>query len=417
MHQEPSLIPHLSVAQNLFLTREPLLLGGIINWRLLYKMSKDVLSRVGAVAIDPRKPVNTLDVVQQQVVAIARMIDQGSEILVFDEPTARLGIEETKRLFQLLHKIKENGISVIYISHHLEEIFEIADRVTILRDGKKIGTWKIDELTQKSLVAHMVGEEITNQGRVKTITNNIELEEIFKGQQLEGERFKHFDINVRAGEIIGILGGVGSGKNNLARVIYGAEKLISGEMFLNGKIYNPHSPSQAIKKGVAFCPRDRRTEGLFLKESIRDNITLIVLKELSYGKIFPSRRREKKLTDWFVQELEIENASIYQRVKFLSGGNQQKVVLARWLASRATLFILEEVTTGVDVRAKEEIYKLTTQLANQGKGVIWITNDIPEAMRLCDRLLIMYRGRCVAECDPIQSSEGEIHTLVMGGKK
>jgi ribose transport system ATP-binding protein len=393
IHQELNLIPELNVGQNILLGREPTLPGGRINWSELYERARKRLEMVG-IDIDPRAIVADLSIAQQQIVAIGKALSRQARLIVMDEPTSTLTDRETESLFKLIRSLRDQGVSLIYISHRIEEIFEIADRVTVLRDGQGIGTRKVGEVNQALLVHMMVGRDIKDLFSKEAATRrNIVLE--LKGLYSAGF-LKDINLTLYRGEILGLAGLVGSGRTTLARSLFGIEKTDAGEIWVEGQPVSIHSPEAAIRQGLGLVPEDRKEQALLLNMPVSDNIVISLLKKFSrLG--FINFRETRRASQEYVNALDIRTPSLRQRVRNLSGGNQQKTVIARWLLLHPRVLILDEPTRGIDVGAKAEIHALMSRLAEQGVGILMISSELPEVLGVSDRILVMREGRIVAE--------------------
>jgi rhamnose transport system ATP-binding protein len=403
IHQERATVPELTVAENIMLGYEPLsAVPGVIDREALQKSAEAIWSRLGSPA-----PINAvvreLGPSVQQVVDIARALAFQARIVIMDEPTATLTRQETDRLFEIIRSLKQRGAAVIYISHDLEEIFEVASRVTVLRDGRLVGTLPMSEVTRPTLIRMMIGRDLDEQAR--PIVNEGR-EELLVLQDLRREpSLNGISLTVRAGEVIGIAGLVGSGRSELLRAIFGADRIDGGEMRLRGKAYAPRSPVEASAAGVGFIPEDRKLEGFVPAFSISRNLALPSLGTVSNFGVWLDRGRERTLATDMVKNLRIEPPVPGWLVSRLSGGNQQKVVLGKWLARRPKLLLVDEPTHGVDVGAREEIYRVIDDLARQGAGVVVVSSYLPEVLRISDRILVMREGRIVLETPRTNASE------------
>ncbi len=393
IYQELNLLPDLNVVQNIFLGREHRGRLRVLSYSTMIREAESLLARVG-VGIAPQTMVRNLSVAQQQQVEIAKALSLNAKILVMDEPTASLSETEVEKLFGIIRDLKSKGVTIVYISHRLEEVFRIADRVTVLKDGKCIGTYSIGELDRDKLVKLMVGRSFSETFPEKAKETGPMVVEV---RNLSVPRIlKNVNFSVRAGEIVGFFGLVGSGRTDLAKALFGFYPHYSGEIVVKGKTVKLHSPQRAIAEGVGFAPEDRKSEGLCLGLSVKDNCVMAVLDEMR-STFFLNRRRETGLVQKFVADLRIKTPHFYQRVQNLSGGNQQKVVLAKWLATRPDFLIFDEPTRGIDVGAKQEIYHLMRQLASQGKAILMISSELPEVIGMSDRIYVMHDGAIVRE--------------------
>ena len=390
IYQELTIVPLLDVAKNLFIGNLPMNKAKVINTRKLYKNAKEVLATL-KLNISPNIMARELSIAQQQMVEIGRAISRNARIIIMDEPTSSLTDKEKDILFLVIKHLKEQGISIIYVSHKLDEVKEIADRITILRDGFKVKTVKNSEVTRAEIVEYMIGRKIDKYFVKKEI-------EIGDDVVLKIEKFtKHdafIDINfeVKKGEVIGMFGLIGAGRSEIAHAIFGIDKADKGTIFIDGKETKIRSTSDAIKQGVYLVPEDRKIQGLVLKLSVLFNMTLIKIREINkLGQI--NRQKENIVAEKFVKSLNIKTPSLKQTMSNLSGGNQQKVVIAKWLSMEPKVIILDEPTRGIDVGAKMEIYSIISELAQKGVGIIVISSELPEIMGICDRILTIFEGK------------------------
>ena len=408
--QEFSLVPYLDIGQNMFLGREfASRVPGLIDWRRTYAEAQRVLATIGF-DIDPRTPVHRLPIAQQQMVEIAKAISQDARILVLDEPTSALSDRETERLFAMIRKLKASGVAIVYISHRLAEVFALGDRITVLRDGKKIASVRPDETSPEGLVELMVGRSVdTTYARSFCAAPGPPVLEVEGLSSDNG--IADINLTVRAGEIVGLCGLVGSGRTEVARAVFGADRVTSGEIRLFGA---PHrgSPQDAAANGMALIPENRRQQGLALGLSVTDNIVLAGLP-----KMFPTRvyapGRAVRAAQAVIDRLRIATPSARRAVRYLSGGNQQKVVVGKWLNARACFFIFDEPTRGIDVGAKAEIFKLLDQLAKDGAGILMISSEQIEIVHVCDRAYVMRGGHIAGQLAREQLTEANIVRLGM----
>jgi len=413
IYQEFNLVPYLNAAENIFLGREPRAkVPGFVDFRTMYDEAQQVIDRLG-VALDIRTPVNRLSIAQQQMVEIAKATSRRSNIIVMDEPSATLTEHELERLFALIRQLKADGVAVIYISHRLDEIFEIADRVTVLRDGKHIATRDVKDITRDEIIRLMVGRELNQMiPKVPAPIGDVVLEVRNVSSQ---NKLHDVSLTVRKGEIVGLAGLVGAGRTELARAIFGADPIDSGEVLLEGRPVRVRSPQDAIKLGIGLVTEDRKAQGLVLGMAVRENITLANLRALTRFN-FIMAGREREVAQKFVTELSIRTPSIEQAVQNLSGGNQQKVVLAKWLFTQSKVLIFDEPTRGIDVGAKTEIYQLMNSLAAQGVGIIMISSELPEVIGMSDRIYVMHEGRVAGELSAAEATQERIMQLATGGR-
>lgn len=412
IHQELNMIPDLSIQENMFLGRE-FKWGrtGFVNRTRMRSEAKNYLQKLG-MDLNPDCLVGELSVGQQQMVEIARALSMHAKILVLDEPTAALTKPEIEKLFQLVATLKTQGVGMIYISHRMEEIFQISDRITVLRDGQYIGTRDTNVTTMDELVQMMVGREIKE--RFPKVETNIG-EERLRVEGL-GQAGKLYDINlsVRAGEILGIAGLMGAGRSELAKALFGVGKY-QGKIFVNGKLVTINRPADAIKAGMALITEDRKGEGLVPDLSVRENLALPNLRSLSrFG--FISRRLEQEFVDNSIKKLGVKVHHSGQWVSSLSGGNQQKVVIGKWLATQPKLLILDEPTRGVDIGAKREIYDLMNQLVIKGVAIVMISSELSEVLGMSDRILVMHEGRITGEFSREEVTQEAIMIAATGGE-
>ena len=411
IYQQGALFPELSVAENIAVGLEEPSLWKRVDWRARSGRASDLLARVGA-RIDPDRDAGDLTMPQQQLVEIARALGANAKILIFDEPTASLSEEDAQNLFKVIRELRTHGVGMIYISHRLEELPEIADRVTVLRDGRTIETCLMSEVNRDQLIHLMVGRELSTVFPKKTVTLG---EVILDLRQLGRSESGIHDVNlsVRAGEIVGVAGLVGGGRTELARTIFGLTPADQGEMLLRGKPIKIESAAQAIECGIAYVPEDRRRHGVILDLPISANITLASLDRFSrLGAM--DFRREKEIAADYTRRLSIKTPAIFAPVATLSGGNQQKVALSRWLITKPSLLILDEPTQGIDVGAKSEIHALMTELAGQGVATLMISSELPEILGMSDRIAVMYGGTIVATLDRAEATQQRILALALG---
>jgi ribose transport system ATP-binding protein len=394
VHQELQLEPYLTVAENIFLGRQPLNRLGLIDRRRMVREAGDILRRLG-VSLDPDAMVESLSVAQRQIIAIARATSISARILIFDEPTSSLTDRETSLLFDLIGRLRSDGLGIIYISHRLEEIFRVCDRVTVLRDGRYVATRRVAETSMRELISMMIGREIGDVFHKESAAIGqpvLEVENLSRRGLL-----RDISLLVRRGEIVGIAGLVGAGRTELARAIFGDMPVDSGVIRVDGHVMrHGHSPDDAIRAGVGFVPEDRKEQGLVTGLSVRQNISMAMLRMLSRASVL-SVTKEKLLAEDYVRKLAIKTPSIDQKAAFLSGGNQQRVVIAKWLATQPKVLIVDEPTRGIDVGAKAEIHGLLNDLARQGMAIIMISSELPEILSMSDRIIVMHQGGIAAD--------------------
>ncbi|MBC8499224.1 MAG: sugar ABC transporter ATP-binding protein [Candidatus Atribacteria bacterium] len=409
IHQEFSLVPTLDVAQNIFLGRE-LTRGHLpfMDSKLMYKQTEEILDSLKMFRLDSHLKIGDLTVAQKQVVEIAKALSLNSKIIIMDEPTAALTLEETGRLFEVVRGLKAKGVTTLFISHRLEEIFEIADKVSILRDGELILTKPVAQIDRNQVINSMVGRSLEFVFPLK-VKQKKETKVIFEVKKINKERqFSDVSFQLKEGEILGLAGLVGSGLSEVALAIFGLNRLDTGEIYIKGKKIDINSPFEAIKHGLALLPEDRRELGLIIVRSVLENLTLPALYRDIARKYFIDLKRESLLAKEAQEELSIRFASFSQKVESLSGGNQQKVVVGKWLLTRPKILIMNEPTRGIDVGAKLEIYKIVNTLAQRGIGIIFISSEFSEILGIAHRVLVMSEGRITTELDPENSTEEDI---------
>ena len=411
IYQQPALFPELTVTENIALALEPARAWHRINWKRRRSQAAALLDRVGA-RIDPEAIAADLTMPQQQLVEIARAVGADARIFIMDEPTASLSEEECQNLFRVIRELRTEGAGIIYISHRLDELQLIADRVTVLRDGKTIGTSDVSNVTRDELIRLMVGRDISAVFPKKAVTPGetvIELDQV--GCAASG--IDQISVSVRAGEILGLAGLVGSGRTELARTLFGLTPADSGAILLRGSPVSVNNPGQAIDLGIAYVPEDRRRHGVILEMPISANTTLAVLSRLArFG--FINARQERDISLEYAERLSVKTPSLFSPVATLSGGNQQKVALSRWLATRPAVLILDEPTQGIDVGAKAEIHALMGELAAQGIAIIMISSELPEVIAMSDRVAVMCGGRITGVLDRGDATQTKILALALG---
>lgn len=412
IYQESNLIEPLSVAENIFFGDEKVTKFGIMDYKLTYKEAQNILDQLN-VRVNAKLLVTDLSVAEKQVVKIAKALAKNTKILIMDEPTASLNQNEITSLLKLIVEIKSRGIGVIYISHRLGEVFEIADRITILRDGEKINTHAIGNVNENELISEMVGREGEIFYSRESVCAGKYLMEV-ENYKLDKNR-KAISFKVREGEILGIAGMIGSGRSELVKGICSLGRIEKGILKIEGNVVDIKSPRDAIDCGICLVPEDRQTEGLIFCRSIKENISLPALKNLKG--IFISLTSEKVKVSGLVKKLNIKSSSIEQLVQNLSGGNQQKVVLAKWLLANSRIFIFDEPTKGIDVGAKQEIYKLMIEIVKSGKAIIMISSDMPELISMSDKIIVLRNREMSGIIEKTQIDEKNILKLAIGEKK
>jgi ribose transport system ATP-binding protein len=414
VHQELMLVPQLSIGENVFLGRHPVGRGSRwVKWGEINQQASSLLAGLGH-PLDPKRPVGELSIAQQQLVEIARALAFRAELIIMDEPTSPLSEHETKRLFQTISQLKERRVSVIYISHRLKEIHQVADRVTVLRDGRHIVTEAIKETTTDDLVRYMVGRKLSEAFSQKKSREIGDEALRVEGLTASG-KFSDIGFNVRQGEIVGIAGLVGAGRTELVETLFGANEADSGSVYLEGQQVWIKTPMDAVRHRLALVADDRKTKGLVLGGSVRFNIALAAPGKSARYRIFLDSSREKEVAGQLARQLRLKTPSVEQQVIYLSGGGQQKVVLAKWLSADSRIFLLDEPTRGIDVGSKAEIYDLIRQLAENGVAVVLVSSELEELLHLADRILVMHRGRITAALRREEATEELIMRFATGG--
>ena len=398
VHQELSLCPHLTVAENIFIGRLPTTRYGMVNKEKLNAKCREML-RLFTVDVQPRQRVSALNIAQQQVVEILKAMGSQCRLLILDEPTSSLTSTEVAELFRVLKTLRASGTSILYISHRFHEIFELSDRVTVLRDGRKINTVPLSEVDEGQLVRMMVGRQVNTFFPAKSAGGGSDL---LKVEHLSGGMFRDISFTLKRNEVLGFCGLIGSGRTELMRAICGIDPVKSGSMVLEGRPVQFKKYKEAIRQGLVYMTEDRKHDGLFLFLNVRKNVSAAITDRLR-KRMLINGNQEEELSKKYVKQLGIKVSSTAQNCASLSGGNQQKVLLAKWLAAKPKVLIVDEPTRGIDVNAKSEIYRLLRGLAEQGIGIIVVTSDLIEAIGMCDRVVVMHEGQCtgVAEADGI----------------
>jgi ABC-type sugar transport system ATPase subunit len=410
IYQQPALFPHLSVAENIALSLDS---GGVwrsVNWKERNRRARDLIERVGG-SIHTERLVSTLSMPEQQIVEIAKAIGADAKILIMDEPTASLTDREVDSLFKIIALLRGQGAGIIYISHRLEEISAIADRVTVLRDGETIATRRIEEVDKAALIGMMVGREIAAVFPKRAVSLRGESTELRRVSN-RAAGLRNISLSVRSGEILGVAGLVGSGRTQLAETMFGLTPADSGEILISGAAVRITSPKQAIDVGIGYVPEDRRQHGVILELPIASNTSLASLKMVARHGLIDSNK-EGGLAMRYLQQLRIKAASVYSETGSLSGGNQQKVALARWLAINPKILILDEPTQGVDVGSKAEIHGLMMDLAERGLAIIMISSELPEILGMSDRIAVMHQGTIAGVLSREEATQQKIMSLAV----
>jgi len=410
VYQEFDLIPYLDVAQNIFLGREPRKRFGLIDQSKMYNEASRLLDILG-VHLDLREWINNLRVAEQQIVAIAKTLSRSGSLIIMDEPTSALSEQETERLFNIIGSLKAQGMAIIYISHRIEEIFQIADRVTVLRDGKVVNTTEVEKTSKENLVRMMIGRSLSRLFPEKTKSSHESVLSVV-GLTKKGV-LENISFTLYKGEILGMAGLEGSGLTQLAKALVGIESIDKGKIFLNDREVRINTPKKALKAGLGLVPENRAVEGLVLSSSVCRNLTLCILdqmRRLGFIRAQEERERAGKI----VSDLNIRIASLKQEVQYVSGGNQQKIVVGKWLATMPQIIIFDKPTRGIDVGAKVEVHHLMAELARRGKSIIMISTELPEVLGMSNRIIVMDRGRITAEFLAEEATEAKIMAAATG---
>ena len=410
IHQELNLMNHLTVAQNIFIGREPrTYMGVVIDRRKMAADTQVILDKLH-LKLDPETLVGELTVAKQQMVEIAKALSFESKVLIMDEPTAALNNAEIEDLFRIIRQLKEHGVGMVYISHKMDELKQISDRVTVMRDGQYIGTVPTAETSMDTIINMMVGRPLfEGDGPSKAPENTEVVLEVRKLNR--GRAIKDVNFSVRKGEILGFAGLMGAGRTEVARAIFGADKIDSGEIIVRGEKVSIRTPSDAVGLGIGYLSEDRKHFGLATGMDVEANIVLTTMKRFLSMNFFLKRSEIRETAEKFVQQLDIKTPSVSQKVAFLSGGNQQKVVIAKWLVRDCEVLFFDEPTRGIDVGAKSEIYKLLNTLAAQGRAIVMISSELPEVLRLSHRILVMCEGRITGELSAAEATQQKVMQL------
>ena len=411
IYQEFTLVPGISAAENVFLG-EKTSKGIFVSIKERERRAKELFDEM-QVEIDVSKPVRDLSPACQQIVEIAKAVSKEVKILIMDEPTAPLTVSEVDTLFRVVRDLKKKGVTIIYISHRLEELFEIADRVTVMRDGAYVGTEKMADIDRRKLIAMMAGRELKESYPSRKVDVG---EEVLRVENLYGNGDRNISFALHRGEILGFAGLVGAGRTELMRVIYGADPMESGKVYIHGKEVHIKCCGDAIQAGIGYIPEDRKAHGVFLPRTIKWNTVINNLKAFSSG-LFVDTKKENRAAEEYREKFRIKTPSLEQRVRNLSGGNQQKVVLAKTLAANSEIVIFDEPTRGIDVGAKQEIYKLMNELVESGKSILMVSSDMPELLGMSDRVIVIYEGEKTGEVSKEEFNQNYILDLASGGKE
>lgn len=415
VYQEVNLCPNLSVAENLFIGREPRR-AGLIDWKTMNKKAKELLESLD-IQIDVTRALENYSIALQQMFAIARAVDMSAKVLILDEPTSSLDDNEVEKLFKLMNRLKEEGVGIIFVTHFLEQVYAVCDRITVLRNGGLAGEYETEKLPRVQLVAKMMGKDFDDLAAIKkggeAVVKSREVVIDAKGIGRQGT-IKPYDLQVHRGEVIGLTGLLGSGRSELARSLYGADKPDSGELKVKGKTVSVSTPLDAMMAGMAYLPENRKEEGIVADLSVRDNIILALQAKRGMFRLI-GRKEQEELADKYIKLLQIKTATMETPVRSLSGGNQQKVILGRWLLTDPDFLILDEPTRGIDVGTKTEIQKLVVKLAEEGKSVMFISSEIEEMLRTCSRMAVLRDGQKVGELEEEELDQNSIMKAIAGG--
>ena len=419
IHQELNLSPNLSISENILMgMKYPRNKLGMVKWNEVHGLAKKVLNSMGS-DLNPEELVSNLSVAKQQMVEIARALSYKAEVLIMDEPTASLTDKEIDRLFGIIKDLKKQGVAIVYISHRMDEIFQISDRYTVLRDGEWIQSDKIEATNPDHLVSLMVGRDMKDLFKRSSVidTRSENIQPLLEVKGLCDSTFvQNLSFSIYPGEIVGFAGLVGAGRTELVRAIFGVSEMVEGEIWVEGKQVHIHSPVDAIHNGIALVPESRKEQGLFLDMSVKENILMAKLKAFKKGMKINWKALDLS-ADHYMKELNIKAASPEQRVSGLSGGNQQKIVIARWLSTNPKILLLDEPTRGVDIGAKTEIHKIVSELAELGIAVLMISSELPEIMGISDRILVMHEGKLNGEFLKDEATQEDIIFHATGGNK
>lgn len=418
VYQEINLCPNLSVAENLFIGREPRK-GGLIDWKTMNSKARELLQSLDINA-DVTQTIDNYSIAIQQMIAIARAVDMSAKVLILDEPTSSLDDNEVEKLFNLMRKLKKEGVGIIFVTHFLEQVYAVCDEITVLRNGQLVGQFSTAELPRVQLVAKMMGKDFDDLAAIKhekaeeAVRHGEDI--VIKAVGLGKKGYiKPFDLVIHKGEVIGFTGLLGSGRSETVRVLYGAERSDEGELLVKGKKMAAKHPLTSINEGMAYLPEDRKNEGIIADLSVRENLILALQAKRGMFRLL-SRKQQEEFTDKYIEMLQIKTASRETPIKSLSGGNQQKVIIGRWLLTNPDFLILDEPTRGIDVGTKTEIQKLVVKLADEGMAVVFISSEVEEMLRTCDRMVVMRDGGKVGELGGAEMNQSTIMSTIAGGQ-
>ena len=417
VYQEVNLCPNLTVAENLFIGREPRK-GGLIDWKTMNKKASKLLQDLDIHA-DVTQTIDNYSIAIQQMVAIARAVDMSAKVLILDEPTSSLDDGEVEKLFNLMRRLKSEGVGIIFVTHFLEQVYAVCDKITVLRNGQLVGEFTTAELPRVQLVAKMMGKDFDDLAAIKEAKDEEEHTEediVIKAVGLGKKGYiKPFDLVIHKGEVVGFTGLLGSGRSETVRVLYGAERPDEGTLQVKGNGITAKHPITSMHAGMAYLPEDRKNEGIIADLSVRENMIMALQAKRGMFHLL-SRKQQEEFTDKYIEMLQIKTASRETPIKSLSGGNQQKVIIGRWLLTNPDFLILDEPTRGIDVGTKTEIQKLVVKLASQGMAVVFISSEIEEMLRTCDRMVVMRDGAKVGELSGNEMNQSSIMSTIAGGQ-
>lgn len=412
IYQELSLCPNMSISENIFANREPMK-NIFVNYKDMTKRSEEILKYLN-VKMDPSTLVQDLSISERQMIEIAKAVAFKAEIIIMDEPTSSLSLKESEKLFEIINKLKKDGVSIIYISHRMDEILKISDNISVMRDGQYIGTIPKKDADIDGLIKMMVGREMTDVYPKKDYITDGRIILDIRSFEKKGY-FENINFNLKRGEILGFFGLVGAGRSDVAKAIFGVASLDKGDIYINGEKVKIKSPQDAIKNKIAFITENRREEGIVLDNDVKVNVTMATIKNIIGRLRLIDNKKEEDITDKEIKNLRIKTSSSEQLIRNLSGGNQQKVILAKWLETKPDILILDEPTRGIDVGAKHEIYEIMRKLASEGVGIIMISSELSEVLFMSDRLFIMREKKIVKELNPKLTNQEEIMRYSTGG--
>jgi len=417
IYQEFNLVSSLTIAENIFIGREPQR-AGFLDWQALMRQAQELLERLG-LDLNAKQLVRSLSVAEQQMVEIARALSMRSRVIIMDEPTSALSEGEVERLFRIIRDLKAQGISIIFVSHRLEEVMQICDRITVLRDGRNVDSANIKDVSIDDIIRMMVGRSVDDlfhrskkQQLGDVVLRVSDLSRSSDALDIHVRRLENISFELRRGEILGIAGLMGAGRTEIARAIFGADRIDSGSIMIDGQPVVIRSPKDAIRYGIGLVPEDRKQQAIFRSMAVRENLTIAALKHLSRALGFVRFSEERRLMEEFRDALNIRMSSAEQRIANLSGGNQQKVIIARWMALKPKVLIVDEPTRGIDIAAKAEVHMLLDQMAQQGIGILMISSELPEILGMSDRIIILCAGRITGEVMRADATEERLMQLM-----